>query len=1077
MSSDASSDTEGSPVIDSESDPESWNCDEEQPLVNYTAEVEHIIQSNVHVTTANAIRLNQEYQLKLKLMRSKLAGMLGHCREQLRHIDEKIEDCQSRAEPPRSAGKPRICGYICGQPFFKDHALYPGPHNEDYLRRKNVMKEFFPLDLYEASDALWTVKDKLNVKKAVAAQMREFLQRENALQAKRCNNSTTAQRFQRELDGLGSLTAEQLWPRVIAYDGSYGGQRFVVDWLKISYIRVSQRHTPEACEGIWNNYLRPGLRRSAWKPDEESRLIEAATRYRCQEWAKIAEYVQDRSEYQCFVHYQAHFSPMAQNKKMPWSEEEDRRLVETVERHRIGNNIIWNKVVESMPFRNKIQVYNRYKFTLTRPIKHSKFSAEEDCLILAYVEQYGTDFKSFPEVALLPGRTVRQVYARYKNTLSYVNKRASWSLAEDERLMRYVEPFLADGGAHKISWSDCATALGNHSRLSCRTRYYTIERFLTKHPNAKLEDVPRRDTKKLSSAVTDKNWRQTIYDIRSSNPAAGARQFCDTLANISERKLYEQMMFSFRYKFGYRLDVSSRRKHVYAGTKMLLHLLEGFYRQVECSKVEACNVPLNKTEVSTLFTVIQSPLDWPRLVATLRSNLALRTTDPFVCRFPPSYNTVVGLRGVCLNASYEQNEGRTETRNQELKRMRAPDKQLFDESIARFEERFRMIFHWTILLTMLNIDDVVLQQPAEPREATGDPAAADSDTDWDLDDELLNQQGLVAVVFGDGEASLLGANREQHAFGHEPTLSAHHLQPLTLERYMRAPEATAVVPVNESGNPGSLGNAMQNITIIDPKDMPAAVVENTAPSVTKANKRPGRPKKSSESSKKVNNRNVAKQTASMLTAAPEIKGSTKEKCIASKRPEAAEVIELPSPAVTLATTQKKARKPRQSKPPRHQEQEQSLSLDQPLTASITPCAPPTVVGSVVDSEWVPANVCQNGANGLSVGLCRTVETVDALPALQDRRVDRQEVQRLQTDHDEQIVSVQQDEEPPQGTEQNVQQNVDSDEGSTSPDSDYDDLMTQVDESFTAVDIIRLLSARQQAKETDSETDEADETRQ
>ncbi|XP_052868875.1 uncharacterized protein LOC128274652 [Anopheles cruzii] len=1075
MSSNASSDAEGSAVTDSESDPESWNYDEEQPLVNYTAEVEHIIQSNVHVTTANAIKLNQEYQLTLKLMRTKLAALLGQCRERLRHIDGKIEDCQGRAERTKSVGKPRICGYICGQPFFKDHALYPGPHNEDYLRRKNVAKEFFPLDLYEASDALWTVKDKLNVKRAVAAQMREFLQRENALQAKRCNNSTTAQRFQRELDGLGSLTAEQLWPRVTAYDGSYGGQRFVVDWLKISYIRVSQRHTPEACEGIWNNYLRPGLQRSAWKPDEESRLIEAAARYRCQEWARIAEYVQDRSEYQCFVHYQAHFSPMAQNKKMPWSAEEDRRLVETVERHRIGNNIIWNKVVEGMPFRNKIQVYNRYRFTLTRPLKNSKFSAEEDCLILAYVEQYGTDFKSFPEVALLPGRTVRQVYARYRNTLSYVNKRASWSLAEDERLMRYVEPFLADGGAHKISWSDCATALGNHSRLSCRTRYYTIERFLTKHPNARLEDVPRRDTKKLSSAVTNENWRRTIYDIRSSNPAAGARQFYDTLANTAERKLYEQMMFSFRYKFGYRLDVRSRRKHVYAGTKMLLHLLHGFYRQVECSKVEACNVPLNETEVSTLFTVIQSPLDWPRLEANLRSDLALRSTDPFVCRLPPSYNTVVGLRGVCLNASYEQNERRNYVPEQ--KRARASDKQPYDEAIARFEERFRMIFHWTILLTMLNIDDVVLQQPPK---ATGDPAAADSDTDWDLDDDLLNQQGLVAVVFGDGESSHAGANLE-------PTLSADHLEPLPLERYMRPPgtAGTALVPVNA----GSLCDAVQNITIIDPKDMPAAaVVESTAPSTaTKANKRRARrPKKSYESSRKVNNRSVAKQTASMLTAAPETK------CSRNDRTEpAADATELPSPAVTVETIQRKARKPRQSKPPKqHQEHGQPLPLDQPLMAATASCAAPA-------SEWVPAAHCQNVANDVSAGQCSTIEVVDlhskndrtieVVAALQDPRLDcREKVQSLQTDLSDMvhgIVSVQQAEEPPpppsqQATEQNVQQNVELVEGSTSPDGHYDDLMTQVDESFTAVDIFRLLSARRkQAEGTDSETDEADEPRQ
>lgn len=499
-----SSDYESSSYTEyTESEAESdsvWNEEYRTTIhVNHTAEVEDIIREHVDITATNAIRLNQHYKTKLIMLRVELEGMLFRCKNHLRDVEKNLDNIRNNLTPQkcRLLRQPRHPGYICGQPFFKDHELYPGPHNEDYLYRKNVKKEFFPLDMFESTETLWTSRDKQSLQKAVWSQAAEFLQRESDLQMKMCNDSTRMAAIIKDRTTLKGLSLQQIWCMAKAYDdGKYGRQQFTVDWMKISNTVIHGRHTASSCEGMWNNYLMPSLRKTMWRTDEEEKLVAAARTHKCQRWDLIAQSVGQRSEYQCFVHYQTNYSELSQTKKMPWTAEEDELLLKLTEENRVGNNIIWNKIVERMPYRNKVQVYHRYKYTLLRPLRGAKFTAEEDCVITAYVQQYGDDFKFFPD-ELLPGRTTKQVWSRYKNTLQFVNTHVGWSLEEDRRLMGYIAQNLTEEGPQRISWADCAKHLGNHSRLSCRTRYYTIEKFLEKHPNATLENVPRRDRKSV----------------------------------------------------------------------------------------------------------------------------------------------------------------------------------------------------------------------------------------------------------------------------------------------------------------------------------------------------------------------------------------------------------------------------------------------------------------------------------------------------------------------------------------------------------------------------------------------------
>lgn len=110
---------------------------------------------------------------------------------------------------------------------------------------------------------------------------------------------------------------------------------------------------------MWYGYLVPTLNRKAWTPDEEDKLLNAAHKYGAQNWNEIAKTVENRSVYQCFVHYQTNFNNKSILKYVKWSVEEDEQLITCVEKFRIGNIIPWTKVMENFPGRTKLQLYNR----------------------------------------------------------------------------------------------------------------------------------------------------------------------------------------------------------------------------------------------------------------------------------------------------------------------------------------------------------------------------------------------------------------------------------------------------------------------------------------------------------------------------------------------------------------------------------------------------------------------------------------------------------------------------------------------------------------------------------------------
>lgn len=155
-------------------------------------------------------------------------------------------------------------------------------------------------------------------------------------------------------------------------------------------------------------------------------------------------------------------------------------------------------------------------FTLKPDIKKEKFTVEEDCIITAAVKQYGTNFNKF-STNLLPGRTLVQIRHRYSNVLKHVNNFKEWTVEDDIKLMELTRELGAS------DWVNISKHLIHHTRLSCRSRYMTITKFLEKNPNCEVKDVPRR-ARKQSTKVQEDNWMEEIINYKKKAIADEASQ-------------------------------------------------------------------------------------------------------------------------------------------------------------------------------------------------------------------------------------------------------------------------------------------------------------------------------------------------------------------------------------------------------------------------------------------------------------------------------------------------------------------------------------------------------------------------
>ncbi|EDW55299.1 uncharacterized protein LOC6614322 [Drosophila sechellia] len=639
-------------------------------------EISALLQTTTEPSAANALQLNQELQRRLMQVRTKILAMLQVVRARF----SRNEDILVRRLRPRSHFGPHSLnrsGAILrkgtfrfkGNLFFRDIDGRSCPNNEDYEARCHT--EMFPTDFDMHSRHVWTLLDKKNVIMGIKQQLLDHRAHStNALPS----GSLKRKPIERHLSTLVSLLASA--------DSS-----FSIDWNQISTLDLEYRHSPYSCEAMWRVYLTPNLRRDNWSPEEDETLMAVANANRMQNWELIAASLDRRSDYQCFVRFHTALRFLMEPKNSHrWSEEDNDKLRAIVDRNTANSVINWKKVVEYFPDKSKSTLIGRYYYVLHPSISHEPFTTKEDMMLFAAVEEYNGKFHCFPR-SLFPNRSLTQLRTRYHNVLAQRNKTDSWSVQDDTRLMSFVTQYGAS------QWLNCATFLGNHTRTSCRTRFLVIKKFLEQNPNAKVEDLPRRRSKKVSSVNSD-NWAQRLQEWQE-DPESLVNDERPKGTRVrrpkSKKAKIERQAESFPrltkvdrelcdlFKFSYNMTLSAPKtfpvpKDVYNFTYVIRAL--------------AYKPPIRPSLLQNIFM----PNDVLKSYNSMIRNLPDEEGDMKSPLLAPNWSTMMGFRALCI-LSGDCRKKEAEARSFEYNESLPP--------IQLFRKRLRALFYRTTLLSRL----------------------------------------------------------------------------------------------------------------------------------------------------------------------------------------------------------------------------------------------------------------------------------------------------------------------------------------------------------------------------------------
>lgn len=369
-------------------------------------------------------------------------------------------------------------------------------------------------------------------------------------------------------------------------------------------------------------------------------------------------------------------------------------------------------------------------FSLDPTINRKPFTVEEDCMLMAYIKEYGTDYNNFPS-NLLPDRNMKQIRNRYNNVLKLVKTREHWTELHDCKLIELV------GKYGTTNWVKIADEMVSHSRTSCRQRYTTILKFLEKHPGKTVVDVPRRK-KAFSTNVTTENWMDTIVQAKnfeSINTASEDEYDEDRVKpeskQISRQSLHNSPYFEFfKYSFNFKFA------EPISGSDSLFENV-----QTACQLLQAPPIPraINLYDESfSSYVRWRSGIEKVQLEPALLRSLYETGRNNFL--YPVNLNTILGMRG--LVAMFEVPKKKKETTTQRIK----CEKNMSDghEALELFKMRFKSIFKQTADLAKLKRahTSVSLRLESQNRKRSRPTATVTSTSTTDFH----NNQTLVRVI-------------------------------------------------------------------------------------------------------------------------------------------------------------------------------------------------------------------------------------------------------------------------------------------------------------------------------------------
>ncbi|KAG8716105.1 hypothetical protein FRC11_009154 [Ceratobasidium sp. 423] len=303
--------------------------------------------------------------------------------------------------------------------------------------------------------------------------------------------------------GENPFTAVQQFP-----DSHFDTNDPEINWNSVAQNMGSlQLRGADQCRIMYVSTELPSINHSDWPLEEYEKLkqiVEAHNRASSEpaedverdreklrvDWVEIArELDTNRTALQCLRKFVFESSPLEAASKAkekqgtgasksrdkaagnPWSEEEDRFLLEGIQRHGMGNwpevALHLNAAMASKPnhvARTPNQCSFRYSKSLCPTIKKGKWTQEEDEALRKGVAAFGRMWTKVQEY--VQGRTDAQCRERWSNMLDPSLKTGPWDEEEDK--------ILLDAAGQKLPWSKISALLPGRTDSRCAKRYQML---------------------------------------------------------------------------------------------------------------------------------------------------------------------------------------------------------------------------------------------------------------------------------------------------------------------------------------------------------------------------------------------------------------------------------------------------------------------------------------------------------------------------------------------------------------------------------------------------------------------------
>lgn len=380
-----------------------------------------------------------------------------------------------------------------GFPYFKDVRYFRSPRSLETIRKhaNGIVSSY-----YFQAQPKWTLNDQSMLKMAIKQNFNKVrIDARNKVIENLRTVINTCDDDQKE--GLLKCVDDKIKEiAVIKNEDVFPNDDSDLDWNEIAH-EFSGRHSAGPCQAFWTIYLNPKINSKTFSKDELKKLKEIAEKYKEQDWDRIAlELGNGRSAFLTCAEY---FSKIFDsNVQASFTKEEDKKLLDLVEKYKIGSYIPWMKISSHFVNKRMKQIYCRFQYRLNiGPHTTGYFSQAEDVLLHCLYNRFENDVQAY--LQYMPNRTINQIRHRLNN---YIIKDSlilgNWTLEEDKKVWDFGIKYSENGRRSSRkelesnkNWAHLASKM-KRNRYHIRQRFICLKKLKAQYPDKSIEELPRR---------------------------------------------------------------------------------------------------------------------------------------------------------------------------------------------------------------------------------------------------------------------------------------------------------------------------------------------------------------------------------------------------------------------------------------------------------------------------------------------------------------------------------------------------------------------------------------------------------